>query len=84
MSLAEAQKKTAQAFIDGYNEFTIEGLLRARSDDCVHAMLPASLGRPDRTNADYEKFFAQLKNMMGGMKVRDLASQPMRPLKLTH
>jgi len=43
MLLAEAQNRTARAFIDGYNEWTVEGLLRARADSCVHEVLPAAL-----------------------------------------
>lgn len=69
MSLAENQKRTAQAFINGYNEWTVEGLMRARSDDCIHAMLPASLNRPERTNKDYEQFFQPLSKLMSAMKV---------------
>lgn len=71
MSYAEAQEKTAEAFIDGYNEFTVEGVLRVRADDCVHVMLPASLARPERTNAVYGKFFKGITTVMKDFKVRD-------------
>ena len=74
MSVAENQKRTAQTFVDGYNEWTVEGLLRPRTDNCVHSMLPASLGRPDRTNADYEPFFKRLRGFMKGFHVRASAS----------
>lgn len=70
MSLAEKQIETAKAFIEGYNEFTVEGLLRARSDDCIHAMLPVSLARPPRTNNDYKMFFGNLQETLKDFRVQ--------------
>ncbi|KAK3628735.1 hypothetical protein LTR56_018456 [Elasticomyces elasticus] len=72
MTLAETQKRTAEDFIRGYNEWTLEGLLRARSDDCVHVTLPASLGRPNRTNEDYREFFKPLSHMISELKMEIL------------
>ncbi|EME42052.1 hypothetical protein DOTSEDRAFT_174856 [Dothistroma septosporum NZE10] len=69
MSLAEKQIETAKAFVEGYNEFTVEGLLRARSNDCVHAVLPVSLGRPPRTNNDYKMFFGNLQETLKNFKM---------------
>ncbi|CAJ2502724.1 Uu.00g101180.m01.CDS01 [Anthostomella pinea] len=69
MSLAENQKRTAQAFVDGYNEWTIEALMRPRSDDCVHARLPASLNRPERNNEAYTTFFQPLSKTVKEMKM---------------
>lgn len=70
MSLAEKQIATAKEFVNGYNEWTAEGLLRARSDDCVHAVLPVSMNRPPRTNAEYKLFFGNLEPLMKEFKVR--------------
>jgi len=70
MTLAENQKRTAEDLLQGYRDWTIEGLLRARSDDCVHLMLPESLNRPPRTNEDYKEFFKPLSHMMSEFKVR--------------
>ena len=82
MSLAEKQVETSKAFIEGYNEFTIEGLLRARSDDCIHAILPVSLGRPPRTNNDYKMFFGNLKDVLKDFKVH-VRQRPPRAALLT-
>lgn len=70
MSLAEKQIATAKEFVNGYNEWTAEGLLRARSDDCVHAVLPVSMNRPPRTNAEYKLFFGNMEPLMKDFKVR--------------
>ncbi|EMC91463.1 hypothetical protein BAUCODRAFT_160969 [Baudoinia panamericana UAMH 10762] len=71
-SLAETQKRTALAFLDGYNEFTVEGLLRVRTEDCVHVSLPASMGRPDRNNEEYAMFFHQLERVLKNFKMTTL------------
>ncbi|KAK4951263.1 hypothetical protein LTR10_010236 [Elasticomyces elasticus] len=65
MTLADTQKPTAEDFIKGYNEWTIDGPLRARSAEC----LPASLGRPDSMNEDYKHFFQSFSGMMSEFKV---------------
>lgn len=46
-----------------------KGILRARSADCVHAVLPASMSRPESSNEEYAEFFGRLKDVVHGFKV---------------
>lgn len=85
-SVAAKQRATAERFINGYNEWTVEGLLGARSDDCVHAMLPVSLNRPPRTNADYKLFFGNLETHMSAfhMKIVKIVNDPEQKMAVVH
>ena len=70
MSLSARQKQTAQAFVDGYNTWTIEGLLARRSKNCIHKIRPSSLQVPDKDNAQYEEQYSQLIPLLKNYKVR--------------
>lgn len=85
-TLAEKQLATAKAFVDGYNEWTAEGLLRARSEDCIHAVLPISLNRPPRTNGDYKLYFGNLQPHMTDfhMKVVKIVNDPEQRMAVVH
>ena len=69
MSVADKQKKTAQAFLDGYNAMTSEAVLAPRADECIHNMLPASMNRAGKSNEEYRTFITKLGPMMKDMKV---------------
>ncbi|KAF2174248.1 hypothetical protein M409DRAFT_49108 [Zasmidium cellare ATCC 36951] len=85
-SVAAKQLATAQKFVDGYNEWTAQGVVRARSDDCVHAVLPVSLNRPPRTNADYKLFFGNVEPHMSDfhMKVVKIVNDPEQKMAVVH
>jgi hypothetical protein len=70
MSQSARQKQPAQAFVDGYNTCTIEGLLARRSKHCIHKIRPASLQVPDKDNAQYEEQYGQLIPLLKNYKVR--------------
>lgn len=71
-TVAENQVKTMYSLFEGYNEYTVEGVMRARADGCTHAILPTSLNRPTKTNDEYAEWFANLRGHMRSFKVCDL------------
>ena len=72
MSLADKQKQTAIDFVDGYNEFNVEGFLARRSKDCIHKILPASLERPPLSNEEYIAIYIPIFPLLRNYKVRPL------------
>lgn len=83
MSVAENQKRTAQAFVAACNEYTAEGVLKLRHEDCRHALLPASMGIPERTNAEYLEMFDRLGDLLQGFHVRFFSQTPLSYGELT-
>ena len=71
-SLAETQIETCEKFAAGYSEWTVEGLLRLRTNDCMHSVLPASVGRKPVTNEEYGNFFKALQPVVKNFRVRKL------------
>lgn len=59
MTSAEASqlRKTAQAFVDGYNAWNIDAILAPRADNCTQRVLPLRLDRPTLNNEQYREFF---------------------------
>ncbi|KAL8907635.1 MAG: hypothetical protein Q9207_001287 [Kuettlingeria erythrocarpa] len=49
---------TAQALVSAYNSWNLKEIMGVRSIDCVHFILPASLGRPAMDNEGYASYFA--------------------------
>ncbi|KAI0837004.1 hypothetical protein F5Y06DRAFT_272797 [Hypoxylon sp. FL0890] len=62
--------KTANLFLEDFNEFTPESVLRHRSPTCLHRLLPATLKSPPQTNADYGNLIASLQPIMPAFKLR--------------
>ncbi|KAL7954612.1 hypothetical protein V8C34DRAFT_319734 [Trichoderma compactum] len=56
----------AISFIDAFNEFTTESVVRYRSESCLHHLRPKSLNAPPRTNSEYSAWVANLKTVMSG------------------
>ncbi|KAI0402745.1 hypothetical protein F4802DRAFT_599707 [Xylaria palmicola] len=68
-SLRDRLWKTARAALDEYGEMTPESVVAYRSPDCVHRMLPASAGVPDRTNKEYSDFVMGLKQTVPNLRL---------------
>ncbi|KAI1136523.1 hypothetical protein F5Y05DRAFT_391568 [Hypoxylon sp. FL0543] len=62
--------KTANLFIEAFNEFTPESVVRYRSPTCLHHLLPDTLKSPARTNDEYAKFIAAVQPVAQGFKLR--------------
>ncbi|TKA65024.1 hypothetical protein B0A55_10565 [Friedmanniomyces simplex] len=58
--LLDNMKRTAKAVVDGYNKWDIDAIMAVRADNCIHHVLPKSLGREPRNNEDYRKYFASI------------------------
>ncbi|KAI0515385.1 hypothetical protein F5B22DRAFT_607159 [Xylaria bambusicola] len=52
------RRQTALAVIDTYNKWDLEAMVAIRTEDCVHQVLPQSLGRQPLNNAEYKAYFA--------------------------
>lgn len=69
-SALDNQKKLAQTFIK--TEATWEGddILSLRTEDCLYEIFPKNLGHPIRDSKATKEFYAQLKPLWSGYKVR--------------
>ena len=52
--------ETAIAAIDGYNAWKPEAIMAFRAPDCIHQVLPASLGREPMNNEQYLAYFTPI------------------------
>ncbi|KAK5686706.1 hypothetical protein LTR17_026905 [Elasticomyces elasticus] len=68
-SLADRQRQTALRLLEGWNEHTVEGLLRDRTDDCLNGALPRRLGRSGRSNDDIAASVKKLSPMLDDVKM---------------
>ena len=73
MSLREKQEQTAQAFLDGFNSGSIEGMVARRAPGCVHRILPRSFGAPDRDNSTYLEALKTLYPQLHNLAVWDIS-----------
>ncbi|KAI1659482.1 hypothetical protein F4813DRAFT_353113 [Daldinia decipiens] len=62
--------ETAKLFIEAFNEFTPESVVRYRSPTCKHRLLPASLNSPPQSNAEFAGFIAALNAIMPTFHLR--------------
>ncbi|KAI2616919.1 hypothetical protein GGS26DRAFT_577651 [Hypomontagnella submonticulosa] len=62
--------QTTRLFLDAFNEFTPEGVVRHRSPTCTHRLLPATLNSPTQSNADYANLVASLQPIMPVFRLR--------------
>lgn len=49
--------ETAQSVIDGFNTWTPEAIIAYRAPNCIHQVLPSSLGRSPLNNEQYLAYF---------------------------
>ncbi|KAI1382481.1 hypothetical protein F4677DRAFT_401998 [Hypoxylon crocopeplum] len=68
--LREQLSQTSKLFLEAFNEFTPESVVRYRSPSCMHHLLPATMKTPPQTNADYANFVAVLQPIMPGFRLR--------------
>ena len=52
--------ETANAVIESYNTWKPEALVAYRAPDCIHQVLPASLGRQPLNNEQYLAYFTPI------------------------
>ena len=52
--------ETANAVIESYNTWKPEALVTYRAPDCIHQVLPASLGRQPLNNEQYLAYFTPI------------------------
>ncbi|KAL6831451.1 hypothetical protein J3E69DRAFT_354320 [Trichoderma sp. SZMC 28015] len=67
--LRSRMMELAISFLNAFNEFTTESVVRYRSENCMHRLLPKSLDAPPRTNSEYSAWVGNLKNVMSGFKL---------------
>ncbi|GAD98459.1 hypothetical protein PTT_17281 [Paecilomyces variotii No. 5] len=68
-TIAENQVRAMHELFKGYDEYTVEGVMRARAPECTHGILPKSLGRETKNNEEYSQFFAAIAPIMKTFKV---------------
>jgi len=51
---------TAHTLVDAYSRWDIEAIMAPRAEDCVHQLLPLSLGRKPMNNSEYRKYFTMI------------------------
>ncbi|KAI0382422.1 hypothetical protein F5Y04DRAFT_252636 [Hypomontagnella monticulosa] len=61
--------QTTKLFLDAFNEFTPEGVVRHCSPTCTHRLLPATLKTPTQTNAEYSNLIASIREIMPDFKI---------------
>lgn len=66
---AEVQKKTIDAFLDGWAKWTPEAFLSTWSDDCTQQTLPYSHNVPKRDRANTNHLFPILMSIMDNLQV---------------
>ena len=49
--------ETANAAIEGFNTWTAESIMSYRAPNCIHQVLPLSLGRQPLNNEQYKAYF---------------------------
>lgn len=60
---------TTNLFLAEFNRFTAQSVIAFRTPSCRHRLLPASLGAPVRSNAEYSAFVESLLPVMRGLKL---------------
>ncbi|KAK4550078.1 hypothetical protein LTR36_003045 [Oleoguttula mirabilis] len=55
-STLENMKRTTQAVLEAIRSFQVEEALALRTDDCMHQMLPKSVGRPPMSNQEFREW----------------------------
>ncbi|KAI5368528.1 hypothetical protein J4E82_010667, partial [Alternaria postmessia] len=61
-----AQQDTAWAVIEAYNAWDIDDIMAYRSPDCKHRVLPASMNRAAKSNAEYRAYLSAIMPLYSG------------------
>ncbi|RAR15476.1 hypothetical protein DDE83_001117 [Stemphylium lycopersici] len=64
-----AQQDTARAVIEAYNAWNIDDIMAYRSPDCKHRVLPASMNRTAKTNAEYRAYLSEIMHLYSNFTV---------------
>ncbi|KAL6171937.1 hypothetical protein ACJQWK_02930 [Exserohilum turcicum] len=64
-----AQQDTARAVIEAYNAWDINKIMAYRSPDCKHRVLPASMHREARSNAQYRAYLSRIMHLYSNFTV---------------
>ncbi|KAJ6192089.1 hypothetical protein J3E72DRAFT_380188 [Bipolaris maydis] len=64
-----AQQDTARAVIAAYNAWDIDDIMAYRSPDCKHRVLPASMNRAPRSNAEYQAYLSKIMHLYSNFTV---------------
>ncbi|KAL7621037.1 hypothetical protein AAE478_008349 [Parahypoxylon ruwenzoriense] len=67
--------QTTNLFLEAFNEFTPESVVRYRSPSCTHRIFPTILNSPTQTNADFANFVSALRPVMPALQFR-LVGEP--------
>ncbi|KAI0122039.1 hypothetical protein F4814DRAFT_197194 [Daldinia grandis] len=62
--------ETVRLFIEAFNEFTPESVVRYRSPTCTHRLVPATLNSPPQSNAEYANLISVLTTIMPTFHLR--------------
>ncbi|KAH8882917.1 hypothetical protein GQ53DRAFT_883740 [Thozetella sp. PMI_491] len=54
------RRETLAGIFQAYNEWSPDKILSYRTEDCVHEILPRSLGRPPMSNEDHRAQFSTI------------------------
>jgi hypothetical protein len=64
-----AQQDTARAVIEAYNAWDIDDIMAYRSPDCKHRVLPASMNRAAKSNAEYRAYLSTIMHLYSNFTV---------------
>ncbi len=56
-NMLEAMKRTVEAMLAAYNRLDFDAIVADRTEDCIHQILPATLGVPALDNGAFQQFF---------------------------
>ena len=67
-------RTTTTAFVEGVwsGKWTLEKTLVHRAPDCIHTMLPTSLGVPKRDNEEWAAYFTRIEGLIWDAEVRKI------------
>ncbi|OWY53195.1 hypothetical protein AALT_g11953 [Alternaria alternata] len=57
------------AVIEAYNAWNIDDIMAYRSPDCKHRVLPASMNRTAKTNAEYRAYLSEIMHLYSNFTV---------------
>ncbi|KAK4504444.1 hypothetical protein PRZ48_005360 [Zasmidium cellare] len=85
-SLSDCQRRTAVRLLEGWDEHTVDGLLRDRTPDCLNGALPKRLGRHGRSNDEIAGGIRKLSPLLDDvkMKIWNIISDPEQHQAVVH
>lgn len=71
--LAANMRAATEELVMGFDgKWETEKVMAPRAEDCIHEILPASLGIPTKSNAEWAKRFDGIKHLILEAKVGQL------------